>query len=58
MRMKESREKVQEEYPYVICKVNQWFTVMGENQKNQYNGNQSSDVNKYIRLGADIDLSE
>lgn len=45
------------EYPYVICNVKQWFTVMGENQKNQYNGNQSSGVSKYIRLGADIDLS-
>ena len=45
------------EYPYVICNVKQWFTVMGKNQKNQYNGNQSSGVSKYIRLGADIDLS-
>lgn len=43
--------------PYVICTVDQWSTVMGKNQRNQYNGNSFYGVSKYIKLGADIDLS-
>lgn len=43
--------------PYVICTVDQWSTVMGENKRNQYNGNSFYGVSKYIKLGADIDLS-
>ena len=43
--------------PYVICTVDQWSTVMGKNQRNQYNGNLPFGVSKYIKLGADIDLS-
>lgn len=42
--------------PYVICTVDQWSTVMGENKRNQYNGSFYG-VSKYIKLGADIDLS-
>ena len=41
--------------PYVICNAEQWSKVMGS-QKNQYNGSLYN-VNKYIRLGDDIDLS-
>lgn len=42
--------------PYVICNVEQWSKVMGS-QRNQYNGYSPYNVNKYIRLGDDIDLS-
>ncbi|WP_273418837.1 carboxypeptidase regulatory-like domain-containing protein, partial [Clostridium sp. AF02-29] len=41
--------------PYVICTAKQWSKVMGS-QRNQYNGSLYN-VNKYIRLGDDIDLS-
>ena len=41
--------------PYVICNAKQWSKVMGS-QRNQYNGSLYN-VNKYIRLGDDIDLS-
>lgn len=41
--------------PYVICTAEQWSKVMGS-QRNQYNGSPYN-VNKYIRLGDDIDLS-
>lgn len=43
--------------PYVICTAEQWSKVMGKNQRNQYNGNSFYGVSKYIKLGADIDLS-
>ena len=43
--------------PYVIRTAEQWSKVMGKNQRNQYNGNQPFGVSKYIKLGADIDLS-
>lgn len=43
--------------PYVICDAEQWSTVMGKNQRNQYNGNKPFGVSTYIKLGADIDLS-
>ena len=42
--------------PYVICNAKQWSKVMGS-QRNQYNGNSFYGVSKYIKLGADIDLS-
>lgn len=41
--------------PYVICTAEQWSKVMGS-QRNQYNGSFYG-VSKYIKLGADIDLS-
>lgn len=43
--------------PYVIRTAEQWSKVMGKKQRNQYNGNQPFGVSKYIKLGADIDLS-
>ena len=43
--------------PYVIRTADQWFTVMGKNKKNKYNGYRPFGVKTYIRLGADIDLS-
>lgn len=43
--------------PYVIRTAEQWSKVMGKNQKNRYNGNLPFGVSKYIKLGADIDLS-
>lgn len=43
--------------PYVICTAEQWSKVMGKNQRNQYNGNSFYGISKYIKLGADIDLS-
>ena len=42
--------------PYVIRTAKQWSKVMGS-QRNQYNGNSFYGVSKYIKLGADIDLS-
>ena len=39
----------------MICTAKQWSKVMGS-QRNQYNGSLYN-VNKYIRLGDDIDLS-
>ena len=41
--------------PYVIRTAKQWSKVMGS-QRNQYNGSFYG-VSKYIKLGADIDLS-
>lgn len=48
------------EDPYVITTADQWSIVMGKGNKNQYNGSgqYNSNVNKYIKLGNNIDLSE
>ena len=43
--------------PYVICTEKQWSKVMGKNLSNRYNGNSFYGVSRYIKLGADIDLS-
>lgn len=44
--------------PYVICNADQWSTVMGKGQRNQYNGYRPFGVNAYIKLGDNIDLSD
>lgn len=48
------------EDPYVITTADQWSIVMGKGNKNQYNGSgqYNSNVNRYIKLGNNIDLSE
>ena len=44
----------------MITTADQWSIVMGKGNKNQYNGSgqYNSNVNKYIKLGNNIDLSE